>query len=107
MKGKLLAMALLAVPLVGCGSSEQAASPAAAAGGTRLTLAQSDAAAWQDVSAEVGTVDEAQVLARIPGVLTSLTVREGDLVGKGQGFSHGDAPARKRSGRGRRRGRAD
>ncbi|HNN55239.1 MAG TPA: efflux transporter periplasmic adaptor subunit, partial [Novosphingobium sp.] len=84
MKGKLLAMALLAVPLVGCGSSEQAASPAAAAGGTRLTLAQSDAAAWQDVSAEVGTVDEAQVLARIPGVLTSLTVREGDLVGKGQ-----------------------
>lgn len=84
MKGKLLALALLAMPLAGCGSSEQAAAPAAAAGGTRLTLVQSDAADWQDVSAEIGTVDEAQVLARIPGVLTSITVREGDLVGKGQ-----------------------
>ena len=39
---------------------------------------------WKDVSAQVATIDEAQVLARIPGILTSLSVREGDLVKKGQ-----------------------
>ena len=36
------------------------------------------------MAAEIATVDQAQVLARIPGILTSLSVREGDLVRKGQ-----------------------
>ncbi len=47
-------------------------------------LAPSDTVTWQDVSAEIATVDQAQVLARIPGILTTLTVREGDMVTKGQ-----------------------
>ena len=50
----------------------------------RLVLAPSETVAWQDVSAEIATVDQAQVLARIPGILTTLTVREGDMVTKGQ-----------------------
>lgn len=78
-------MSLLAMPLAGCGSS--ADSPAAAArapAGPRLTLVGQDAADWQEVSAEITTVDQAQVIARIPGILASLSVREGDLVRKGQ-----------------------
>ncbi|MBD3730150.1 MAG: efflux RND transporter periplasmic adaptor subunit [Sphingomonadales bacterium] len=80
----LALVALLAVPLTGCGSSEEAAEVAKAPAGPRLVVQQSDAITWQDVAAEVATVDQAQVLARIPGILTSLTVREGDMVRKGQ-----------------------
>lgn len=72
-----------AVPLAGCGGGEELPTVEQAAG-TRLVLAQSDTVNWQDVSAEITTVDQAQVLARIPGILTTLTVREGDMVGKGQ-----------------------
>ena len=75
---------LMAVPLAGCGSTEPNAPMTAAPSGARLVLAQSDTVSWQDVSAEIATVDQAQVLARIPGILTTLTVREGDLVSKGQ-----------------------
>jgi RND family efflux transporter MFP subunit len=39
---------------------------------------------WQDVPAEIATFKEAQVLARIPGILTSISVREGDMVRAGQ-----------------------
>ncbi|MDE2436285.1 MAG: efflux RND transporter periplasmic adaptor subunit, partial [Sphingomonadales bacterium] len=46
--------------------------------------APTDTVNWQDVSAEITTVDQAQVLARIPGILTTLTVHEGDIVSKGQ-----------------------
>ncbi len=74
----------LALPLASCGQSEQAAQVAKAPAGPRLVLAPSDTTAWQDVSAEIATVDQAQVLARIPGILTTLTVREGDMVAKGQ-----------------------
>ncbi len=74
----------LAVPLAGCGSSEDPAAAEKAPSGPRLTLTASDTVDWQDVAAEVATVDQAQVLARIPGILTSLTVREGDMVTKGQ-----------------------
>ncbi|WP_088310387.1 efflux RND transporter periplasmic adaptor subunit [Novosphingobium sp. B 225] len=76
--------AALALALAACGSSEQAPAPAMAPAGPRLVLAPADAGAWQDVSAEVTTVDQAQVLARIPGILTTLSVREGDMVAKGQ-----------------------
>lgn len=81
--GLLLALPLT-MPLAGCGSSEEAAKVAKAPAGPRLTLAASETAEWQDVAAEVATVDQAQVLARIPGILTVLNVREGDLVRKGQ-----------------------
>jgi RND family efflux transporter MFP subunit len=47
-------------------------------------LSASDTVNWQDVSAEIATVDQAQVLARIPGILTTLAVKEGDMVAKGQ-----------------------
>ncbi len=75
---------LLALPLAGCSSGEETAAVQKAPAGQRLVLAATDAAAWQDVAAEIATVDQAQVLARIPGILTSLSVREGDLVRKGQ-----------------------
>jgi RND family efflux transporter MFP subunit len=74
----------LAVPLASCGSGEQGVPATKAPAGPRLILGPSDAAEWQDVSAEIATVDQAQVLARIPGILTTLSVREGDMVAKGQ-----------------------
>lgn len=74
----------LAMPLAGCGSDEQAATATKAPAGPRLTLAPSDTVDWQDVSAEIATVDQAQVLARIPGILTTLSVKEGDVVSRGQ-----------------------
>lgn len=79
---------LLSLPLAGCGSAEETAEVAKAPAGPRLVLAAADTAAWQDVAAEITTVDRAQVLARIPGILTSLTVREGDIVRKGQVIGH-------------------
>ena len=74
----------LALPLAACGGAEQTRQKVLAPGGPRLVLAPSDTVNWQDVSAEIATVDQAQVLARIPGILTTLTVREGDMVSKGQ-----------------------
>ncbi|MFN3552023.1 MAG: efflux RND transporter periplasmic adaptor subunit [Novosphingobium meiothermophilum] len=74
----------LSLPLGGCGSSEEAAQTAKAPAGPRIVLAPADTADWQDVSAEIATVDQAQVMARIPGILTSLSVKEGDMVRKGQ-----------------------
>jgi RND family efflux transporter MFP subunit len=84
-KGVVLA-ALLAgvVALAGCGSDKQVEVPAKAPSGPRLTVAMSDAPDWQSVSAEVTTRDQAQVLARIPGILSSLSVRAGDSVRRGQ-----------------------
>lgn len=80
-----LGLAVLGLPLAGCGGSEEPVQEnSKAPAGPRLVLKESDAADWQDVSAEVATVDQAQVLARIPGILTSLSVREGDMVRKGQ-----------------------
>lgn len=84
MRGFLLAMTALSLSLTGCSGSEDTAQPSEAPAGPRLLLSPSDTVAWQDVSAEIATVDQAQVLARIPGILTTLTVREGDLVSKGQ-----------------------
>lgn len=75
---------MLTIPLASCGGPEPKDSAVAARGGQRLVLAASDTVAWQEVSAEIATIDQAQVLARIPGILTTLTVREGDMVSKGQ-----------------------
>lgn len=83
--GSIAALALAGVTLSGCGGHEAAPAPRATApAGPRLTATLRDAAQWQDVSAEIATVDQAQALARIPGILTSLSVKEGDLVRKGQ-----------------------
>lgn len=80
-----LAMALpMAAALAGCGSDQPAPEAARAAAGPRLTVKAGDAPDWQSVSAEVTSQDQAQVLARIPGVLSTLSVRAGDSVHKGQ-----------------------
>jgi RND family efflux transporter MFP subunit len=79
--GLALAMAM---PLAGCGSEEAPSKSAAAPAGQRLVLQPSDTVQWQDVPAEIATFKEAQVLARIPGILTSISVREGDMVRAGQ-----------------------
>lgn len=84
MKQSLLALALLALPLASCGQGDKAAPQAQAPKGQRLALVLADTVAWQDVPAEIATVYQAQVFARIPGILSTLSVREGDLVGKGQ-----------------------
>lgn len=79
------AMLALGLPLAGCGEQPDAAAVAAKApAGPRLVLAPRETVEWQDVSAEITTVDQAEVIARIPGILASLTVKEGDMVGRGQ-----------------------
>ena len=82
--GIAAAMLPLALPLAGCGSTENPPAEITRATGERYTVQLAETGDWKDVSAEVSTVDQAQVLARIPGILTSLSVREGDLVRKGQ-----------------------
>jgi RND family efflux transporter MFP subunit len=77
-------IAALSLCMTGCSGSEEAAQTAKAPAGPRFVLGPSDTVNWEDVSAEIATVDQAQVLARIPGILTTLTVREGDMVAKGQ-----------------------
>lgn len=77
-------MLAAAMPLAACGDTENESAVAKAPDGPRLSLAPVDAVNWQDVSAEVTTVDQAQVIARIPGILTALSVKEGDMVTKGQ-----------------------
>jgi RND family efflux transporter MFP subunit len=76
--------ALLA--LAGC-DAEKVAAPAATAAapaGEQLKLAPVSIADTKTVSAEVTSRDQAEARARIPGTLTALTVRAGDMVRKGQ-----------------------
>ncbi len=75
---------LLTMPLAGCSGDKETAQAAKSPAGPRLVLSPSETVDWQDVSAEIATVHQAQVLARIPGILTTLSVREGDMVRKGQ-----------------------
>lgn len=90
MRGHLFAfaaigmMTALGLPLAGCADSSETTQAAKAPAGPRLALAMQDTASWQDVSAEIATVDQAQVMARIPGILSTLTVKAGDTVAKGQ-----------------------
>ncbi len=89
MRGYLLALtalgtATLGLPLAGCSSGEETAQTSRTPAGPRLVLGTSETVNWQDVSAEIATVDQAQILARIPGILTTLTVKEGDMVARGQ-----------------------
>ncbi|MDR6851121.1 RND family efflux transporter MFP subunit [Sphingomonas sp. BE123] len=86
MRRPLASLALFAaVPLAACGDAAEAPSaPAQRYAGPTLTVAQGETADWRDVSAMVTSVDQAQAMARIPGVLTSLSVKEGDRVARGQ-----------------------
>ena len=81
--GLMLAVGPLA--LAACGEEaapSQACRPAVS--GERLTLQPSRAVDWKDVSATITSVDMADARARIPGILQSLSVREGDYVRAGQ-----------------------
>jgi RND family efflux transporter MFP subunit len=85
MRGAILALALVATSaLTACDDAAEAPATQAAPAGPRLLLQATETENWQAVSAEVATVDQAQVLARIPGILTTLSVREGDTVTRGQ-----------------------
>jgi len=77
-------MLAAALPLAACGTAENESAVSKAPDGPRLALAPVDAVNWQDVSAEIATVDQAQVIARIPGILATLSVKEGDMVRKSQ-----------------------
>lgn len=80
-----IALAASLAALAACGGGEKTSATAQAdANAPAFTLALIDTPRWQAVSAQVATVDEAQALARIPGVLTSLSVHEGDMVKAGQ-----------------------
>jgi RND family efflux transporter MFP subunit len=78
-----LAMMTL-LPLTACGTGKVEHTPVDSVAGPRLTVAASEAPDWQSVSAEVTAQDQAQVMARIPGILSVLSVRAGDTVRKGQ-----------------------
>lgn len=75
----------LILALGACG--DDAASPTAkseARAGDRLKVVMTPIADMKAVGAEITTQDQAEALARIPGILTTLDVREGDIVAKGQ-----------------------
>ena len=67
MRNLKLILLAACLPLAACGDGEEATQKAQPASGPRLILAETDTADWQDVSAEITTVDQAQVIARIPG----------------------------------------
>jgi len=84
-----VAVALFAVgvSLSACSGNESTNVPAeksAAISGEQLRLVPSTVTDWKDVGALVTSVDMADARARIPGILDALTVREGDMVRKGQ-----------------------
>ena len=83
--GKWLWLASATLALSACGN-EPARAPAAATlpAGDVLRLTPAEIAEMKAVGAEITTRDQAEVLARIPGILTSLSVRAGDMVHKGQ-----------------------
>lgn len=81
---KAVVVLVLLASVAACGSDETPAPSQAAVAGPALMLRATEVAQWAPVSAEVATVDQAQALARIPGILTSLSISEGDYVRKGQ-----------------------
>ena len=84
----LLCGLIITIPLAMTGCSQDTA-PAASeaqppANGERLLVQSQRVIEWTDVGATVTSVDMADARARIPGILESLSVREGDLVQRGQ-----------------------
>jgi RND family efflux transporter MFP subunit len=80
----MIAVAVLTAALAACGDDAGESVPSEqAASGRTFVVREAEAARWTPVAAEIATVDQAQVMARIPGILTSLTVSEGDYVQRG------------------------
>lgn len=74
-----------AMALSACGGeAPQQDKAAALPAGETLKLGPTIIADMKAVGAEIATRDQAEALARIPGTLTSLSVRAGDMVQKGQ-----------------------
>lgn len=81
---RLIGIAGLVAALAACGGEvSQQATAAKGEQGRAMVVQEVDTARWIPVAAEIATVDQAQVLARIPGILTSLSVSEGDFVQRG------------------------
>lgn len=81
----------LLLALTACGNEPQTTPPRAVpppAARDVLSVQLKDTPDWQVVSAHITTVDQTQVIARIPGILTTLSVREGDMVRQGQVIGH-------------------
>jgi RND family efflux transporter MFP subunit len=78
-------LAAAGLALAGCGSEpEPAPSEAKQPAGELRKLALVEIADMKAMGAEIATRDQAEALARIPGTLTTLSVRAGDMVSKGQ-----------------------
>ena len=77
------AAALLAGGLSACGAEPEVGATAPARG-ERLTVTEAVIDAVKPVSAVVASRDLGEARARIPGTLTQLNVREGDMVRQGQ-----------------------
>lgn len=78
-------LAAVALSLSACdGSAPPPADRAVEARRETLILQPSTLTEWKDVGALVTSVDIAEARARLSGILVSLTVREGDMVRKGQ-----------------------
>ena len=83
--GKWLWFTGAALALAACGSNpEQEQASATFPAGDMVRIVPRDIADMKAVGAEIATRDQAEILARIPGILTSLSVRAGDTVDKGQ-----------------------
>lgn len=76
--------ALAALSVAACGREPGRAPNSAAVKGERLVLQTTSIPELKPVAATVTTRDMADARARIQGVLTRLTVKEGDIVRKGQ-----------------------
>lgn len=76
-----LAAALL---LTACGGDKTPLAEARSEAGERFTVAEGQVEELKPLSAQIATRDQAEALARIPGTLVQLSVREGDEVKKGQ-----------------------
>ena len=87
LRGLLLSGLLLSMPLALTACSDDPApvdQSRAPANAERLVVQPQQVIEWKDVGATVTSVDMADARARIPGILESLSVREGDLVRRGQ-----------------------
>ena len=82
---KTAAVFALALSLSACGRGEPAAeAPPSAPTASRITVQARPVQDLKPVSAELTTRDMAEARSRIGGLLISLSVKEGDLVRKGQ-----------------------
>ena len=81
----LLATVPLLLALAACGAEPKAPAPSAATPtGERLTVRETRLPDIAKVPATVTTLDQAEARARIPGVISRLHVRAGDMVAAGQ-----------------------